>query len=61
VAILAAIAYASYQGQITKSRRASAAGCLQERAQFRAGAPGAGCALAFGPGLSAEAMRFTAS
>ena len=28
---------------------------------MRAGAPGAGCALAFGPGLSAEAMRFTAS
>lgn len=34
VAILAAIAYASYEGQITKSRRAAGAGCLQERAQF---------------------------
>ncbi len=34
VAILAAVAYASYQSQITKSRRATAAGCLQEGAQF---------------------------
>lgn len=34
VGILAAIAYASYQGQITKSRRSAGAGCLQERAQF---------------------------
>jgi predicted naringenin-chalcone synthase len=28
---------------------------------LEAGTPGAGCALAFGPGLSAEAMRFTAA
>lgn len=34
VAILATIAYASYQDQIVKSRRATAAACLQERAQF---------------------------
>jgi len=34
VAILAAIAYASYSNQIVKSRRAAAANCLQERAQF---------------------------
>ena len=34
VAILAAIALASYEGQITKSRRSAGAGCLQERAQF---------------------------
>jgi len=34
VAILAGIAYASYQDQIIKSRRAAAANCLQERAQF---------------------------
>lgn len=34
VAILATIAYASYQDQIVKSRRAAAAACLQERAQF---------------------------
>lgn len=34
VAILATIAYASYSNQIVKSRRAAAANCLQERAQF---------------------------
>jgi|LNAP01.1.fsa_nt_gb type IV pilus assembly protein PilE len=34
VAILATIAYASYQAQIVKSRRAAGASCLQERAQF---------------------------
>lgn len=34
VAILASIAYASYQDQIVKSRRAAGAACLQERAQF---------------------------
>src|SRR3546814_1244043 len=34
VAILATIAYASYQDQIIKSRRAAGATCLQERAQF---------------------------
>jgi len=34
VAILAGIAFASYQGQIIKSRRSAAANCLQERAQF---------------------------
>src|SRR3546814_11828061 len=36
VAILATIAYASYQDQIIKSRRAAGATCLQERAQFLA-------------------------
>ena len=34
VAILAAIAFASYQEQVVKSRRAAGATCLQERAQF---------------------------
>ena len=34
VAILATIAYSTYQDQIVKSRRAAAAVCLQERAQF---------------------------
>src|SRR3546814_18387971 len=34
VAILATIAYASYQDQIIKSRSAAGATCLQERAQF---------------------------
>lgn len=34
VAILAAIALASYQDQVVKSRRAAGAACLQERAQF---------------------------
>lgn len=34
VAILAAIAYASYQYAVVKSRRSTAAACLQERAQF---------------------------
>ncbi len=34
VAILATIATASYQNSVTKSRRAAAANCLQERAQF---------------------------
>ena len=34
IAILAAIANASYQGYVVKSRRAAAAACLQERAQF---------------------------
>ena len=34
VAILATIAFASYQDQIVKSRRAAGASCLQERAQF---------------------------
>ncbi|MFT4257216.1 MAG: type IV pilin protein [Pseudoxanthomonas sp.] len=34
VAILATIAYASYSFAVVKSRRAAAAGCLQERAQF---------------------------
>ena len=34
VAILASLAYASYQSQIIKSRRATATACLQERAQF---------------------------
>lgn len=34
VAILATIAYASYQDQVVKSRRAAGAACLQERAQF---------------------------
>lgn len=34
VAILSAIAYASYTNQVVKTRRAAAANCLQERAQF---------------------------
>lgn len=34
VAILAAIAMASYREQVTKSRRAAGAACLQERAQY---------------------------
>ena len=34
VAILSTIAYASYQDQIVKSRRAAAASCLQQGAQF---------------------------
>ena len=34
VAILSTIAYASYTNQVVKSRRAAAANCLQERAQF---------------------------
>lgn len=34
VAILATIAYASYQDQIVKSRRSAGAACLQERALF---------------------------
>jgi type IV pilus assembly protein PilE len=34
VAVLAGIAYASYQNQVVNSRRAAAAACLQERAQF---------------------------
>ncbi len=34
VAILSTIAYASYQDQVIRSRRAAAATCLQERAQF---------------------------
>lgn len=34
VAILATVAVASYQFAVTKSRRAAAATCLQERAQF---------------------------
>ncbi len=34
IGILAAIAMASYQGQIVKSRRAAAASCLQQGAQF---------------------------
>jgi len=34
VAILASIAFASYEYAVTKSRRSAAAGCLQERAQF---------------------------
>ncbi|WAC63306.1 type IV pilin protein [Pseudoxanthomonas sp. SL93] len=34
VAILATIAYSTYQDQIVKSRRSAAAVCLQERAQF---------------------------
>lgn len=34
VAILSTIAYGSYQDQIKRSRRAAAATCLQERAQF---------------------------
>lgn len=34
VAILSTVAYASYTNQVVKSRRAAAAGCLQELAQF---------------------------
>lgn len=34
IAILASIANMSYQGFVVKSRRAAAAACLQERAQF---------------------------
>ncbi|MEN1956330.1 type IV pilin protein [Luteimonas changyuni] len=34
LAILSSIAYASYSGHVIKSRRAAAATCLQERAQF---------------------------
>ncbi|MEE7565535.1 type IV pilin protein, partial [Xanthomonas sp. Kuri4-3] len=34
VAILSAIAYASYSYAVVKSRRSAAAACLQERAQF---------------------------
>ncbi|WP_425479074.1 type IV pilin protein [Pseudoxanthomonas spadix] len=34
IAILAAIALASYQSQVVKSRRAAAASCLQQGAQF---------------------------
>ncbi|WP_028918126.1 type IV pilin protein [Pseudoxanthomonas sp. J35] len=34
MAILATVAYASYDSFIVKSRRAAAAACLQERAQF---------------------------
>lgn len=34
VAILATIAYSSYQDQIMRSRRAAGAACLQERAQL---------------------------
>lgn len=34
LAILSTIAYASYQSFVLKSRRAAAATCLQERAQF---------------------------
>jgi type IV pilus assembly protein PilE len=34
IAILSTIAYASYTNQVVKSRRAAAANCLQERAQF---------------------------
>lgn len=34
VAILATIAFASYRGQVVKSRRAAAATCLLERAQY---------------------------
>lgn len=34
VAILASIAFASYEYAVTKSRRSAAAACLQERAQF---------------------------
>jgi len=32
--VLSAIAYASYQNAVTNSRRAAAASCLQQRAQF---------------------------
>jgi type IV pilus assembly protein PilE len=34
VAILSTIAYANYQDQVTRSRRAAAAACMQEQAQF---------------------------
>lgn len=34
IAVLAAIAYPSYDSHVIKSRRAAAAGCLMERAQF---------------------------
>lgn len=34
IAILAAIAYPSYTQHVTKARRAAAAGCLMEQAQF---------------------------
>ena len=34
IAVLAAIAYPSYDNHVTNSRRAAAAGCLMERAQF---------------------------
>ena len=34
IAVLSAIAYPSYDNHVTKSRRAAAAGCLMERAQF---------------------------
>lgn len=34
LAILAAIAYASYESSIVKTRRSAGAACLQERAQF---------------------------
>lgn len=34
VAILSTVAYASYTNQVVKTRRAAAAGCLQELAQF---------------------------
>lgn len=34
IGILAAIAYPSYQGHVLRTRRASAAGCLMELAQF---------------------------
>lgn len=34
IAILATIAFSSYRDQVVKSRRAAAATCLQERAQF---------------------------
>ncbi len=34
IAVLMAIAYASYQGVVVKSRRVAAEGCLMEHAQF---------------------------
>lgn len=34
IAVLTAIAYPSYENHVTKTRRAAAAGCLLERAQF---------------------------
>lgn len=34
IAILAAMAYASYESSIVKTRRSAGAACLQERAQF---------------------------
>lgn len=34
IAVLAAIAYPSYDNHVTNSRRAAATGCLMERAQF---------------------------